>query len=150
MIAYRNKELFKIDKYKVGLLVLILLLANVPSLGTTNPSESPCQYACTNSLDSSCSQTCHHTFESRAIFWWPWQQMDTSITYLSYSKTGDVYESIINTDSIPLLRGLKQIFTYPRITDIIGLILTIAYFYFVSCGLFYLHNRLKTKTFPRI
>ena len=144
MVTY--KELFKIDKYKIAVFTVILLLSNIPFIGTTNPLESTCQYTCTNSLDSHCSQTCHHTFKSRAIFWWPWQQMDTSITYLSYSKTGDSYESIISTNSIPLLHGLKQIFTYPRITDIIGLILTITYFYFVSCELIYQYNRLKTKT----
>ncbi len=141
MVNY--KELFKIDKYKIVLLLLILLLANIPYIGTTNPTESPCQYACTESLNPSCSKTCYHAFESRSIFWWPWQQMDHSINYLSYGKTGDNYEPMINTHSIPILLGLKEVFFYGRVADIFGLILTIAYFYLISCGLIYLYNRLK-------
>lgn len=132
------KEFVKPTKWKIVIFLVILILANVPFIGTTSPFESYCVCksipegpAC-NSLDY-----CYHTFEARGVFWWTGKiSAPFGFALLSYARHNNTYESIINDHSIPLLKILR----WPKLY-LIGLIASLIYFYIISCIAIFIYDR---------
>ncbi|MDD5289837.1 MAG: hypothetical protein PHT40_01380 [Patescibacteria group bacterium] len=138
------KQFLKPTKGKFLIFLIILILANIPFIGTTVPFKNSCICespeavglpAC-NPLDY-----CYNTFEARSIFWWPGEiSAPTGFTLLSYTRYNNTYGPIINSHSIPLLHILKWPDLY-----LVGLIINLIYFYIISCVIIHIYNRKKHK-----
>lgn len=136
------KQFLKPTKGKILVFFIILILANVPYVGTASPFQHSCVCesipegpAC-NPLDY-----CYHTFRARSIFWWPGEISSFSgFTLLSYARHSNTYELIINNHSIPLLNILR----WPKLY-LIGLILSLIYFYIISCIVMLIYSSIYNR-----
>lgn len=144
---------FRFQQSIALLFIVIFVLANIPFIGTTSPLVRP-SCMCPDAVGMGCGQSsgCYYYFSTRQAFWWPW-----GLAYwdfygwnkgelsrpLWYSKNQSRFE--MAGTSLPLLSGVRNIWLWHKINDIVGLSLSLVYFYVLSCLIVYVHRKYVRK-----
>lgn len=143
------REFFKLEWNKALLFFVILLLASSPFVGTTARTN---ELACPSGVESYCDLNIvpYDSFYTRPIFWWPWGLFSSDL--YGWVKGDFEFSRYLSTQQnppSPLLNGIKRVWVqdYNYSRDIVGISLSLVYFYVLACSGVELFNK-QSKNRP--
>lgn len=118
------KGFFKLDKKKILIFLLIILLANIPYIGTYKGEKVPCMQLLSIPSQSVCPEDRPYSFQLNPILW----PLEIVVSLDSSSLTG----------MIPILRFESSLTFYSSNVNLFGILI---YWYILSCLIIWIYSK---------